>query len=1239
MRNGWRGLWVIGLIALLAISRPPARGFARDEDSPIHLTVEIAWGDPNLPILPRIGQHEPRVELRIEGGRILQAQGMPERPAPVETPDESWLLGSGESGRVRVRLETAIGGSLFVRAGDSTTRFPILNVIEGPQQGVVHKPVPIEVSRLPWDSLEVGLAEGDGAATPGATVPITLGFNVLTPKAGQVVAHFRADLRESRGTEIVWSTARDEVIATNCGQVPTTSIDVPMPEVEGTYVLEIRSHCESLAGSDGSVLGRWLKRRRNTVPAESVRRVSLAVVGRAKQQERPAIPKESSVDLVDLAHIRGGRTSETGRARLQDAVETSWIVPNSALGDASRRERIRGLIGRGGLDGGELGPIDASGIAWSALSLKVSRPGRPHRLVVTMKSGMVANLGVALIAPGGRVRRPRVLLDSGGAAAIAAAGGGSASASWLVWPDAAEPTLVLSNHSPNEAIRVGTVELRELSDQPAPAVLAETQPNAPRSLALLIPGERGLDLFGGVVDGMPDDVFERARNLASYAAHCGASHVVLPEPRPDRSRRLALDGQAAEDSLGPDATDLTLRILNRHGISVYLGTSFNGVLPGLPAPDSPEAFARGVARIDSAGRSDGFAYQPLHPETRAAMRRRVVDAIGLCKNHPNVAGLQIRLGPGSTLPGGPESGLDDVTYDRFVSAMFQPDVAAKVPGRAAGIAEHIAERVQFVSGPGRKPWLDWRAQQLAELYADLARAVRSVEPGAALLVATPGLDAGPAGLEARKADRADQPKLHAWKAVGLDFDHWHADVPGLVVLRSMGTARDPLTRELAMCDELDAPVAARPSRGVLIADQCDSEPASALQLRGGTSGWAHYWDEPLSHSLAALDAHVVVVGTSLVGGNVDRLTRFAQVLRGLPAQPENATATSRSDTGVAARTWSTDDKTYLSLANDTPYRLVVENVVRAAPSATIEDLARRSTLNPAASARGGKSLVVELAPFDTAAIRINAPGATVETVPPYLPGLADLDAQVEQLSARLDRLARNRTLGVATGPPNPSCEPIREAPDAPKGAFGWAIEGGENGSIEIDATQPHSGRGSLKFTARTLPAAAVTDAFQAAASPALTLQVWLRADRPNTKVRIQIEGEASQSDEPSFRRSAEWTARAEWTQLSVRAANLPTSGPSKIRVRFECVQPKATLWIDDLSVAPESTEQTVESTRRANRVLLAALQAYREKKYADFARLAGSFWDRFGRGEPPDDSAGALRTGQATDLPQARRIR
>ena len=123
------------------------------------------------------------------------------------------------------------------------------------------------------------------------------------------------------------------------------------------------------------------------------------------------------------------------------------------------------------------------------------------------------------------------------------------------------------------------------------------------------------------------------------------------------------------------------------GMSLWLELDFDGpgALPGLPRADSPDAVRRGLVRVDRQGRPDGPAYHPLHPEVRDAMKRRVTQAARAIKarlgRRPAThGGLLIRLGPGPTLLGTPDTGLDDATFERFVRESFSPETARGIPG-------------------------------------------------------------------------------------------------------------------------------------------------------------------------------------------------------------------------------------------------------------------------------------------------------------------------------------------------------------------------------------------------------------------------------------------------------------------------------------------------------------------------------------------------------------------------------
>ena len=67
------------------------------------------------------------------------------------------------------------------------------------------------------------------------------------------------------------------------------------------------------------------------------------------------------------------------------------------------------------------------------------------------------------------------------------------------------------------------------------------------------------------------------------------------------------------------------------------------------------------------------------------------------------------------------------------------------------------------------------------------------------------------------------------------------------------------------------------------------------------------------------------------------------------------------------------------------------------------------------------------------------------------------------------------------------------------------------------------------------------------------------------------------------------------------------------------------LWIDDLRVVGDAAAKSARLN--AQRTMLAALQAYRERRYADFARLAASHWVR----ESAGTSARLARSGETRD--------
>ena len=422
-------------------------------------------------------------------------------------------------------------------------------------------------------------------------------------------------------------------------------------------------------------------------------------------------------------------------------------------------------------------------------------------------------------------------------------------------------------------------------------------------------------------------------------------------------------------------------------------------------------------------------------------------------------GLVIRLGAGPTLLGTADTGLDDATFERFVRETFSSDTARGIPGIGITDPNRFSVRSHYVAGVGRMPWLNWRSHALATLYAELAEAARKAAPDAALAVVTPGLDSGPAGVEARRVDRAGLSPSQAWRSVGLDLSDWPNGAESLLVLRGITLSNDVLAHDLATSVDLDRLVAARARNGLLLTidSECPADsfrtatdrgrdaaglrfsahvsspsspddsgsarigvdaalrtPASARQMVWLTAlplGDGPGADEPLGHALAALDARCVFLAEKAVAGHEDRIRRFAGVLRALPswtaADLGDLHDPSSRQFGVSVLAMSDEDQTFLEIANDSPYPIRIGGALEAPDTAAVDDVGRGLRLLPVKDA-GSRRLVLDLLPFGAAAVRVAAPRARLSSVVPYpSPAiLTSMQARFNELSAQLARLNR-----------------------------------------------------------------------------------------------------------------------------------------------------------------------------------------------------------------------------------------
>ena len=412
--------------------RSKRRGTRRQELGAdlVRVTLEISWGIPQNKgafaggLREEYGSNsDSGLVLELSSGRVIDAMTWPPREArsgggqavkqaddaPGPNPDGSWRLGKEPEGRVRVRVEVPLDGVIVVRGGDQPrVTLPLVAILEKPQHTPPQSPLMVSVERLAWDSLAVDLRDSarDGIVAPGSDVPVSVGYNILWPESAEVVVRTTAVLRSIRGDEELerYEPRDREVVSTNRREPSTRVWTVRAPTGEGTYVLEVSASWVSASGREGSVLGRLIRRRWSAaVPNSAVRRVEFTVVDPARGatgRGRDGHGREVEIDAIDLTRSRSLRPMAVGRCPVAEPGRYAWSVPPEALIEPSRRDRLLGWIKRTGAEASRLEPANASGLAWSALGLKVAHPDRPHRLSLKVSGGEPAALGVAVIEPG-----------------------------------------------------------------------------------------------------------------------------------------------------------------------------------------------------------------------------------------------------------------------------------------------------------------------------------------------------------------------------------------------------------------------------------------------------------------------------------------------------------------------------------------------------------------------------------------------------------------------------------------------------------------------------------------------------------------------------------------------------------------------------------------------------------------------------------------------------------------------
>ncbi len=916
--------------------------------------------------------------------------------------------------------------------------------------------------------------------------------------------------------------------------------------------------------------------------------------------------------------------------------------------------------------------VELSPGAWQAYPLSLSNIGMPHVLEIEYPSDLRQTLQVSLIEPNAAgqvvpigldtgIDVPEPLLDKEGELRVHRV---------TFWPQTRAPLVLVVNRRDDGPAALGKIRL--LSGPPElPAMALPPPTGTPRLLAAYYDKPLFCENFSApeAVDEVTGQsrkdwgtFYLGGKRLVEYLQHTGRNAAVITiasdgstlypsgmlEPTPQHDSGVYFE--SGQDPLRKDVVEMLMRLCDRAGIQFIPSVKFTTPLPELEAlRNAPGAETIGLEPIGGDGRTwlarggakrgQGVYYNALDPRVQDAMRHIVEEIAQRYGHHPSFGGIAVQLSPeGFALLPDESSSLDDATIARFAE-----QTGTTVPGQGE---DRFAARYQFLHGSAaRRPWLDWRAEQMAALYRGMEGDIARTHAGAKLYLNPHEL------FSSRWVQIALRPSLPPQSdpvdillRTGLDPQRFLGQ-QNIVLSRPQRigpqlSVAQALQTQWNRLPELDAAFA-NPDGG---ATMIFHEPLplklpsfDAVSPFGPekTKTWlvpqfssvAGASRQALIHSLAALDSRTIFDGgwMQTLGQEAD-LEPVVQVYRRLPAEPfrnvEPKAAESRTQP-VLLRTLVVGGRTFFYAVNDSPWPLTLDVEMESASLFKLESL---SPDRPGALARQGTRAVwtVSMQPYDLVGGELNCARVKIDgwrvILAPELE--ADLKERIRDARLRANALREPQPRELLL---NPSFEmPVRDGHIS-----GWSRPRAAGITVEVDVSQGHTGRQSLHLVSRPEPGKQPSvvwirsEPFDVPRTGRLSLLAWIRVDDPaqQPKLRLAIEG---RMDGKSFYRRANVGASEDgqpvralqkgWAPYRFPLNDLPLIGLTDLRVGFDLMGP-GEVWIDDVQVFDSWLEDN-ERDELLKNIATADFQLG-AGQMADCERFMGGYWTQFLRENVP----------------------
>jgi hypothetical protein len=1269
-------------MALLLLS---AAGAALADD----LRVRIAWG----------GGTD-----RVWQGAISVSDGSLAEPQPLgmeaDEPGSMWLGVDGRGQRVLVVQQRSPRGYDGVDVSVSAAATAKLLVrLSGPDES--DRPATIEVPladlsgefvnkeldnrgnrllvmRTPGDMLRVHFSRDNLVFAPGETFQCELEPHALPlPKGG--VARIKIQLLGG-GKDL--GTQQHDIQADRAEPIP---LEISLPAAEGVYDLVITA-------TNSPNWSQAVRKPLNWKRTIAERRVQLLVL----EPHRPSAAR-SDGEFTQIVEI--------------DPANPRWYeklnkLPQLQLPKARIPRLWKGSLGNDCLktqkhalgDLAQLKPnAESPDVSWEAYWLPISQPGRPHILEIEYPSDVSQTLGISLLEPNTAGALTPLGVNSSMDNTSSAVG--ASEPRWqrhrvVFWPRTTTPLLLINNGRERTPAVYGKIRVLA-GGQRLPATLPDRAAANRRLLAAyldrpLFPenfsASESLDAASGRSFDDWGTFYDGGARLVEYLNYSGCNGLVLgvladgstiypssllqPTPRHDTGAFFA----SAQDPVRKDVLEMVLRLFDRDNLQLIPMLEFAAPLPELealrraggPNADGIEWIGPdGNALCASLPPQRGLApyYNVLDPRVQQAMLGVLRELASRYAQHPSLTGVALRLSADgyAQLPG-PDWGLDDATIARFGQ-----ETRLSVPGTGA---QRFARRAAFLAqDPQRRTWLEWRAAQLAKFYRRAYDEIAAIRPGSRLYLAGAGMIGGP------ELDRELRPTLprrttiaSALLRVGIDVRHYRDDQQRIVLLRPeriaaeenlAARAADLEIGQMADIDRCFQNVGAsgslffHPQRELHIESFDRKSPFkqtyTCLVSEPSPSGEQNR--RRFIHSLATLDSQVMVDGGWVLPlGQEAAIRDLAAAYRALPAirfEPVANGQAPETAQPVVFRSGTFGGRTYLYAVNDAPFPTTARVHVEASPGCRIENLGGTRKIDPLQpDATSGYYLEVALEPYDLVAVQLSEPN-----VPCSAPHAAWPDAVESALSLQIRRLGARAAVLRNPPPLDVVGNPSFESPLAADGQIPeWAVIGqGNKVSVQLDKTEKHHGRQSVKMTSKGPVVCLVSQPLAAPATGRLTVSVWLRvanaAQQP--PLRLALEGKLHGRDyyrfgpvgsSPNAGQPGD-AIRSEWGRYVLPVDDLPLEGLTSLRVRFDLMGP-GEVWIDDVQVfgLAFSLPEMVELSK----LITLADVKLQNGQIGDCLRLLEGYWPRFleenvalPAGAVPSETA-VVKTPEDEDKPPER---